>query len=101
MTKNNGERNMYAEHDLGLATENLLLQATELALAVHPMSGFDKEMFRRDFDIPEDFKIMTIIALGYPGDYDHASEEIKMKDSRERKRNNFEIISFFNGFNSH
>lgn len=96
--RDNGEKNHYAEHDLGLATENMLLQATELELAAHPMSGFDKEGFRTEFNIPDEFKVMTILAFGYPGDYQHASEEIRARDMRERKRKEYENISFFNAF---
>src|SRR5204863_3390432 len=33
--------NPWGAHDLGLATENLLLQATALGLVAHPMGGFD------------------------------------------------------------
>jgi len=96
--RDTGEKNEYAKHDLGLATENLLLQATEIGLSLHPLAGFDKEKFRKEFKIPGEYEIMTLIALGYPGDYQGVSEEIRIKDLRERRRREFEKIVFFNGF---
>src|SRR5262249_34891150 len=37
----NGKPNRTAQHDVGLASENLVLQATELGLVTHQMAGFD------------------------------------------------------------
>ena len=37
-----GSPNRWAEHDVGLASENLALQATSLGFAVHLMAGFDE-----------------------------------------------------------
>lgn len=60
----NGKPNRWAQHDTGLATENLLLQAVELGLAAHPMAGYDADRARSEFGIPEGFTPIAMIAIG-------------------------------------
>ena len=38
----NGKPNRWGQHDTGLATENLLLEAVEMGLAAHAMGGYDE-----------------------------------------------------------
>ena len=64
----NGQPNRYAWHDLGLATANLLAQATALGLHSHVMGGFNPSRAQSAFDIPDDYEPVSVIALGYPGD---------------------------------
>lgn len=61
----NNEFNEWAEYDAGAAALSLSLQATEMNLMAHQLGGFDPEIVRADFRIPEDHKPMAIIAVGY------------------------------------
>ena len=71
----NGKPNRWAQYDVGLATENLLLEAVELGLAAHPMAGYDAERARSEFGIPEEAEVVALLAIGraqepdkpYPG----------------------------------
>ena len=58
--------NRYAEHDLGLASGFLALQAVAEGLATRFIAGFDKDAARAAFDIPPAYQPWTVIALGYP-----------------------------------
>ncbi len=58
--------NRYAEHDLGLASGFLALQAVAEGLATRFIAGFDKDAARAAFGIPAAYKPWTVIALGYP-----------------------------------
>ena len=49
----NGQPNRHAFHDVGLANENLVLQATAMGLVVHQMAGFVADRARELFEIPE------------------------------------------------
>lgn len=60
--------NVYAQHDAGLGTQNLLLQAVSMDLVVHQIGGFDKAKSRQLLGIPDDVQPMVMIAVGYPGD---------------------------------
>jgi nitroreductase len=54
--------------DAGLAFENLALQGTAMGLAVHGMQGFDFEKARTALEIPQDFSIAAMFAVGRHGD---------------------------------
>ena len=62
----NGKPNKAAEHDLGLAAGNMVLQATALGLQGHQMIGVEPAKVRAAYKVPEGFDPHTGIALGYP-----------------------------------
>lgn len=64
----NGTPNIVALYDLGAAAATLCYQATALGLFTHQMAGFDRDVARDLFRIPEDFALGAVIALGYQGD---------------------------------
>jgi nitroreductase len=88
--------NRHAFHDTGLATADLLLRATELGLATHPMGGFDVQKAKELLKLSVNFEPVAIIAVGYPGDLGKADEEIKQKElsRRIRKRKELREIAF-------
>jgi nitroreductase len=65
-TGRRGHPNPWAEHDLGMATAQLVLQAVDLGLGVHSMAGFDAARLRLSLRIPPDIEPMTVTALGWP-----------------------------------
>jgi nitroreductase len=81
-----GKPNGTALHDLGLANENLAIQATALGLAVHMMAGFSAEKASEIFAIPERHVAVAAIAIGYPGDPETLPEELRQKDMAPRHR---------------
>jgi nitroreductase len=83
----NGKPNRVALHDLGLATGNLVAEATALGLAVHQMGGILPDRACEIYAIPEGSEAVTGIAIGYAGDPEAFSEEIRERDlvPRERK----------------
>jgi nitroreductase len=58
--------NRWAEHDLGLATAQLVLQAVSSGLAVHSMAGFDAGRLRDALGAPPEIEPMTVTAVGWP-----------------------------------
>jgi nitroreductase len=64
----NGTDNGYALYDLGAASSYLTLQAAALGLTTHQMAGFDQNAARQAFDIPADYALGAVIALGYQGE---------------------------------
>ena len=49
----NDKPNRWGQHDTGMASLSLTMQATELGLMVHQMGGFDDAKARAEFSIPE------------------------------------------------
>lgn len=64
----NGSPNVVALHDLGAASITLAYQATALGLYTHQMAGFDRDVARRLFSLPEEYVFGSAIALGYLGE---------------------------------
>lgn len=52
--------------DCGAATQNMLLEATELGLGSVCVGSFDADDIRDIFDIPNDIRPVCIIEFGYP-----------------------------------
>ena len=78
--------NRYTQHDTGMASICLALQAVALGLIMHQMAGFNADRARAAFAIPADYTPMAMIALGYQGSTDVLDEETKKKELRERTR---------------
>ena len=57
----NGKPNAAAQHDLGLASENLVSEATTRGLCVHQMIGIVPDRARELYGIPEDSRALTAI----------------------------------------
>jgi nitroreductase len=72
--------------DGGLAVENLLLQAVALGLHAHPMGGFSEPIVRDVLGIPEDVRVLALIAVGHPGRLEDLDERTRERELRERTR---------------
>ena len=91
------DRRDYALFDSGLATENLQLQAVKEGLYVHPMAGFDPLKVKEAFQIPDEFIVITLVALGYPGESSHLSEKHQKAEQSPRARKpESEVICYNN-----
>lgn len=60
-----GKPNRHALHDVGLAVESMIVQATALGLFVHQMAGFSPEKVRELYGVPDDFEPVAAMAIGY------------------------------------
>lgn len=88
------DRRDYALFGCGLATENLLLQATKEGLYTHPMAGFNPLVVKAAFDIPEDYIVISLIAVGYPGSLDGLNEKhVAAENSKRDRKPESEVIS--------
>lgn len=94
----NDKPNRHAQHDVGLATENLVLQATALGLATHQMAGYDADRARREFRIPEGYTPMAMIAVGHPGSAAELPEPLREREAAPRERRALEEIAFDGGW---
>ena len=72
--------------DLGLALQNLLLQATEEGLTGHPMAGFDAVDAAAAVGLPDKHEAVVLVALGRPGEPAALAPEVRAKDERPRTR---------------
>lgn len=92
----NQKPNRWGQYDTGAAAENLCLEATSMGLAAHQMGGFNADAAREKFNIPEQYTLMAMIAVGYQADVNQLSEELKERELAPRKRKELGEL-FFSG----
>jgi len=56
----------FAAKNTGFFAMSLMYAATGLGLASHPMDGFDHEGVRKAFNIPDNYWVPLLLAVGYP-----------------------------------
>jgi len=81
-----GESNRHAFHDVGLAVENLVVQATALGLMVHQMAGIYPDQVRELYGIPAEYGIVAAIAVGHPGNPETLPERFRERELAKRSR---------------
>ena len=78
--------NRVAIHDLGLASGNLVTEATSRGLCVHQMAGILPDKARELYNIPEHSAAWTGLAIGYRGDSSKLPEALQERDTATRQR---------------
>lgn len=64
----NESPNGVAQYDLGAAGITICYQASALGLFTHQMAGYDRDVARKAFGIPDEFIFGSVMALGYLGE---------------------------------
>ena len=83
----------YALFDCGLAVENLLIQAVREGLYAHPIAGYEPIKVKENFNIPMDYIIVTLVAIGYPGDDAHLKgKHVELEHSPRDRKPEAEVV---------
>lgn len=75
--------------DIGIASNNICMQATELGLGSCILGWFDEKGLKQLLDVPESKRIPLVIALGYPTTV-----------TRKKIRKPMKEIIYFNSYKS-
>ena len=67
--------------DTGAAWENLALQAASMGLVTHGMQGFDYEKAKKELEIPEDYSVEAMVAIGKRGKIEDLPKELQERES--------------------
>ncbi len=94
----NGKPNRHGPHDVGLALQNMAIQAQSVGLVTHMMAGFDIQKTRHTLQIPEDYEPMTAIAIGYPGTVEDLPEGMRERETSPRSRKSLGEVIFTGAF---
>jgi nitroreductase len=73
-------------YDTGAAWENLALQGTLRGLVVHGMAGFDYAKAKTALQVPDDFTVEAMAAVGKPGRLEDLPEEFQARESPNSRR---------------
>jgi len=89
------DRRDYALFDLGQAVMSLEYQAVHEGLIVHPIAGFKDVKLKEEFGIPDDYILVTIIVVAYPGDDVSLNEKHRELEHAPRSRKpRQEVVSY-------
>src|SRR5690606_25019577 len=78
--------NRLALLEVGLALENLLIQATADGLLAHPFDGFDAKAAGGAVGVPAGYQVAVMVAIGAPDDPASLDDRTREKDARARQR---------------
>jgi nitroreductase len=93
-----GRENFHFLYDTGQAVANLVFQATHEGLYTHQMGGFNFEVLKYNFTIPEEFYIVTVIAVGYLGKPEILDDDLKSRELADRERKDIGEIFYVDRF---
>lgn len=85
-----GRENVHYMYDTGQAVAFLVIEAVNQGLVAHQMGGFHAEKLVEFLDIPEDFKPISVTAVGYQGDPETLPADLHKSEFRERERRHLE-----------
>lgn len=84
--EHNSQPNGTHSFDTGSAWMSLALEASKRSLVAHGMAGFDYEKARSTFNIPDDYNVEAMFAIGKHGRKEDLPEELqKMEEPSDRK----------------
>src|ERR671915_402288 len=81
-------------HDLGAANENMFLESFNQGLIMHEMGGFEVQKAREVFNVPEDYEVGIMIAIGYQDTHDVLPERLREKAFTPRQRKPLSEIAY-------
>lgn len=90
----NGIYNKLHFHDLGAANENMFLESFNQGLIMHEMGGFNREKAKEIFNIPDDYEVGIMIAIGYQDSHSILPERYREKANSPRERKPLSEIVF-------
>ncbi len=88
----NGKFSITHQYDAGAAWENLALEATSKGLVAHGMQGFDYQKAKDDLEIPDDFDVMAMIAIGKKGPKENLPPNLQEKENPNDRKPLNEIV---------
>lgn len=88
----NGKPSITHSFDTGSAWENLALQGWLKGYVIHGMQGFDYEQARAVLNIPEEYQVEAMVAVGKPGPKEFLPEKLQQREVPSDRRKLEETI---------
>ena len=78
--------------DAGAAWENLALEATLRGLVTHGMEGFDYDKARKLLQIPDNYDVLAMVAIGKRGKKEDLPKELQEREAPSQRKKLKEIV---------
>lgn len=78
--------------DAGAAWQNLALMGSMMDLAVHAMQGFEYEKTRIELNIPEEYEVEAMVAVGRPGPLEILPERLRDREVPSGRKKVSELV---------
>lgn len=88
----NGKPSITHQFDAGAAWENLALEAASRGLVAHAMQGFDYERARKELEVPDNYDIMAMVAIGKRGSKERLPAKLQEREFPSDRKPLHEII---------
>jgi len=82
----NGKPSLTHSYDTGAAWQNLALQGFGKGYVVHGMQGFSYERARKNLQIPEEYRVEAMVAIGIPGRKEDLPMELQQREEPNIRR---------------
>lgn len=88
----------YFLFDCGMAVGFLMVQATQMGLVAHPIAGYNPQEVKEALGVPEDYVLITLVVLGWPGDPEGLSAKHREIELGPRERKPLSSVLGWNAF---
>ena len=79
-SERNGNPSRTHSYDTGAAWQNIALQGCAMGLVMHGMAGFDYERAREVLEVPDEFAVEAMIAVGRPAPAEVLPEPVRARE---------------------
>lgn len=87
-----GRGNRFHQFDAGTSWGFLQLEAQRRGLITHAMAGFNHDMARDVFAVPDDYEIMAAVAVGYYGNPEELSARYREREHPQPRKSLAEMF---------
>ena len=92
-TFDSGEPSPTHSFDAGAACQNLALQGSLMGLVVHGMGGFDFDRAKTELNIPDDYTVEAMFAIGKPGNVKDLPQSMQKMETPSNRKPIAEFVS--------
>mgnify|MGYP006306550627 CR=1 FL=1 len=85
---------VYYRFDIGLATANMVLRATELGLVAHPIAGYSPKKTREILNIPDQLDVIALVIVGKKSEKINKELSEKQIEAEKNRPKRKEIDTF-------
>ncbi|MDE1867920.1 MAG: nitroreductase family protein [Thaumarchaeota archaeon] len=88
----NNKPSITHQFDTGSAWENLAIQATSQGFSTHAMQGFDYDKAKKDLEVPDEYEVAVMIAIGKKAPTEELSAELQQREIPSGRKPLDEIV---------